>query len=145
LAQASALLTRTLERLNCGEAVLDKIPTAVVSINDHNLITVWNEAATETFGFTQEEAVGADLCELLVPAPFGERCSAGVARLLDGKPRRHTADTVMLVPAVRKDGSTIKVEMTLSVQQFDSSSWCAVAAMRPHKPVDVDLTVGLEG
>jgi PAS domain S-box-containing protein len=77
-------------------------------------IVLWNPAAERLFGYAADEIVGRSI-ELLVPEPLREQHRAGIARytqtghgpLIDGgKP--------VEVPAVRKNGEQILIELSLS-------------------------------
>jgi PAS domain S-box-containing protein len=77
-------------------------------------IVLWNPFATEIFGYSLLEALGMNV-EELVPEPFKARYRAGMARYRDtghgpGIDSRVPVD----LPAVRKGGEEIYVELTLS-------------------------------
>ncbi|MCE0539912.1 diguanylate cyclase [Kineosporia rhizophila] len=49
--------------------ILETTPDPFYSCDEQGRITYWNSAAEQTFGWPRDEAVGADLVELLVPPP----------------------------------------------------------------------------
>jgi len=63
--------------------VFSSAPLAFVISDTRGRITDWNEAARNTFGWSQEEAVGHNLYTLLIP----ERLRATVRRVLDATGR----------------------------------------------------------
>jgi PAS domain S-box-containing protein len=53
--------------------VLDTAPDAFITLDREGQITTWNAAAERMFGWTQAEAVGKTMRELIVPPEHGER------------------------------------------------------------------------
>lgn len=86
----------------------------VVGDISRETIALWNPAAENIFGWTADEAVGMPLHHL-VPQDLREAHLNGLARF------RETGHGALVgnpqgaeIPALRKDGSTIFVELTLS-------------------------------
>ena len=95
-------------------AILDSAHEAFVSMDEKGLIRGWNQMAERTFGWTREEAIGRDLADLIVPARVHEQHRSGLERFLE------TGEGTMLgrrveAVAMRRDGSEIPVELTISV------------------------------
>jgi PAS domain S-box-containing protein len=77
-------------------------------------IVLWNPAATEIFGYSSSEALGMSV-EDLVPSHLKERHRAGISRYRDTSHGPYIdSNTVLDLPAVRKTGEEIRVELTLS-------------------------------
>jgi PAS domain S-box-containing protein len=55
------------ERLRLQARMLDAVGDAVIAADTHNRIIYWNNAATKTYGWTPEEAVGRDLIDVVTP------------------------------------------------------------------------------
>jgi PAS domain S-box-containing protein len=88
---------------------------AIVSLNPEGRVLLWNRAAERIFGWSQGEAVGSSLVELIIPDQQAE-----TARKWFGKSGASASD-VMLgktveMEAKRKDGSRIPVEMSISTR-----------------------------
>lgn len=86
---------------------------AVIFANPSGVIQYWNSGMTELSGYSQEEAVGATL-DLIVPPDYRERHWIGYHAAMD------LADGVVdhgsfNVPALHKDGQTIRLEVHLNV------------------------------
>lgn len=77
-------------------------------------ILLWNDAAVELFGYTAEEA-SSRLIEALVPEPLREQHRAGLSRYsTTGRGMLIDSGKPVELPALRKDGSIIQVELSLS-------------------------------
>lgn len=77
-------------------------------------IVLWNEGASALFGYTADEASEL-IIETLVPAPLKNQHRAGLARYAStGRGLLIDSGKAVELPAVRKDGSHIQVELTLS-------------------------------
>ena len=93
-----------------SRAVIQNALDCVVTIDHHGRVVEFNPAAQETFGYTREEAVGADLRGLIVPPRFQEAHRQGISRFLktgEGPVLNRRVE----VPALRKDGAEITVEL----------------------------------
>ncbi|HEV8635020.1 MAG TPA: ATP-binding protein [Chloroflexota bacterium] len=91
-----------------GELFSRMRDAVVVADADSGRITTWNPAAERLFGYTAEEAVGQPLA-ILAPErpPTAGRHPLSPGPLVD-------SDTPCELPARRKDGREIQVELTLS-------------------------------
>ena len=92
--------------------VLDRAQEAFVSIAADGVVEVWNAAAESMFGWSEEEAVGHELATLIVPEHLREAHRNGLARFA-GTGQGQVTGRCLSVPAVRRDGSELPVEMTL--------------------------------
>ena len=92
------------------EALLAGSLDAVVVTNRAGVVLEWNASAEQAFGWSQDEALGMQVSELLVPPEHREGHLPGLAGV--------TPDTVpgrpVKLEALRRDGSRIPVEMTLT-------------------------------
>ena len=64
-------------------AILDAALDCVVTIDHRGLITYFNPAAEETFGYRSEQAVGRELAEVIVPPSLRDAQRAGFVRHLE--------------------------------------------------------------
>lgn len=63
-------------------AILDTALDAIIGIDHRGLVTEFNQAATRMFGRPREQAIGAELAALIIPAALREAHRAGLARYL---------------------------------------------------------------
>lgn len=95
-------------------AILEIARSAFVTFDERGTVLEWNRCAEERFGYAREEAIGRPLNELIVPERYVEAYRNGIRRACEtgavGPVRRALA-----VEAVRRDGSELPVEVSVSV------------------------------
>lgn len=96
-------------------ALFTRVREAVVVANaPTGRIVLWNPAAARMFGHSEAEAVGQTL-EILVPPELRDAHRAGIERYgASGVGTIVDRDMPVELPALRKDGSRIVVELSLS-------------------------------
>ncbi|GAC1419870.1 MAG: hypothetical protein NVSMB6_21770 [Burkholderiaceae bacterium] len=93
--------------------IVDSSHDAFFSMDAKGLVLDWNKQAENTFGWTRDEAIGQEVTVLLVPLCSREKHRAGVRRFgLTGN--APVVNRRVEVPAVRKDGSIIPIELSIS-------------------------------
>ena len=92
----------------------------VVADSTTGRILLWNQTATRVFGYSSSEALGL-VFEDLVTGLFEERHGAGAPNQIETDNGAYVGSHELLrLPAVRKGGEEITVEMSLSpVEQLD--------------------------
>src|SRR5215218_9992615 len=86
----------------------------IVADAETQRIILWNAAATKMFGYSASEALNLRV-EALVPESLKAAHRAGIARYAEtGHGPYIDSDAPLDLPAVRKDGGEISVEMSLS-------------------------------
>ena len=85
---------------------------AIVYADDLGLIRLWNAGAERIFGYSETEAVGQSL-DIIIPENQRKRHWDGFGRTLATGVTRYGADSLLSVPAIRKDGSRVSVEFTI--------------------------------
>ncbi len=93
--------------------VIDTALDARVAIDMRGTVMDWNPQAEKTFGYGRDEAVGRPLSDLIIPARLREAHLAGLARYLKSGDPKIIGQRVE-VPAVRKDGSEITIELAVT-------------------------------
>jgi len=93
--------------------VLDNSLDAIVSIDHTGMVTEWNNAAVQIFGYVRDEVLGRDLAEFIVPERDREAHHQGLQRVLTTHHTKMIGKRVE-VSALRKDGSEFPAEMTIA-------------------------------
>ena len=97
------------------QRILENTTDAIIFSDRDGTIRLWNDGAVRVFGFSREEAVGANL-DLIIPERFrAPHWKSFEAAMAAGKPR-HGAE-VRLTRGLHKDGEARKlyVEMSFGV------------------------------
>jgi PAS domain S-box-containing protein len=84
----------------------------IVTVDAGGRVVDFNRAAQETFGYTREEAVGAELGSLIVPPELREAHRRGLARAVSTGEARILGKRLELT-GMRKDGSRFPAELTV--------------------------------
>jgi PAS domain S-box-containing protein len=121
------------EDLGIGK-LFERIRDAVIVADAENQqIVLWNPVAARMFGYSSSEALELKV-EALVPEPLKAQHQAGIARYAKtGHGPYIDSHEVLDLPAVRKDGEEISVELSLSpispVHEADGSGGRFVLAI----------------
>jgi len=123
LVSAANTLALTIERSRREEtrrereALLRTVTTAandaIIMVDSIGRVSFWNEAARQMFGYTDDEALGVDLADLVIPARFRESHRRGIERFAEGGEDSLLGRSIELW-ACRKDGTEIPIELSLS-------------------------------
>jgi PAS domain S-box-containing protein len=98
---------------NLLQMVVSATRESMISIGSDGLITLFNPAAEEMFGYKKEDILGEPL-EVLMPEQYRRRHGQYVKSYFEtGKPDGIIGSTVEL-PALRSDGRIFQMEMSLS-------------------------------
>lgn len=108
--------------------VLEALRDAVVVGDDQNRVSYANAAAERLLGWKREDLCGQRLT-VLIPERLREQHIAGYTRfLLTGEP--HLIGTPVRVPALRRDGTEVDVELLLGSLQTAGGRPLFAASMR---------------
>ncbi len=109
-------MLRTVDTLQQSEehsrAILQYADDAFISMNAGGVVTAWNEKATKTFGWSESNAIGRELAELVVPPERRPAHRQGLARFLETGEGPMLNQRVELM-ASRADGMEIPVEIAI--------------------------------
>src|SRR6202011_1302007 len=108
---------RVVERLKESQqrlqVIIDTSPSAVITAEEHGLITGWNRKAEEIFGWSHDEAVGRTLTGTIIPRRFPDAHQRGLSRYIETGEGRMIGKTVELA-ALHRDGREFPVEVSVS-------------------------------
>jgi len=86
---------------------------AIIMMDNKGRIAFWNEAARRIFGYTEQEARGRKLHELIVPEPY----RADFEKRMDiagGEAQANDINKTLELAGLRKDGTQIVTEHSIS-------------------------------
>jgi PAS domain S-box-containing protein len=99
-------------------ALLDHALEAIVTIDESGDVVGFNASAVHMFGYTQEEAIGRRLADLIIPAGQREAHRIGMKRFLEtGRPT--VIGRRVEMTALRKNGGEFPVEMAIIYTQLE--------------------------
>jgi PAS domain S-box-containing protein len=93
--------------------LVDCIGDAIVAVDAHEKIVMWNPAATRIFGYSEEEALGSTL-DLIVPERQRHRHNEGCRKSMETGVTRYGA-SLLKVPALHKNGSMLSIAFTVGM------------------------------
>jgi PAS domain S-box-containing protein len=108
--RAEDLLLRSEE---LKSAIIDSSLDCVITMDHRGLIVDFNPAAVETFGHARDDAVGAELAELIIPPSLREAHRAALARFME------TGEGAILnrrmeLTGLRSNGEEFPLELTVT-------------------------------
>ncbi len=95
------------------ELILDRAPSAVISLDERGLVTYWNRSAEKTFRIPREKAIGRELAELIIPERYRAAHRAGIERFL-AEGTGPLLERPTELTALRADGTEFPVKLTVS-------------------------------
>ncbi len=93
--------------------VLETVLDAVVVITPHGQICGWNRVAEHVFGWSNAEANGKLLADLIVPAAHRAAHAKGLSRLASGGTAR-VLNRRIEISAICRDGREIPIELSIT-------------------------------
>lgn len=86
---------------------------AVVVMDTAGAVRDWNPAAEALFGYRREEAMGREVAELIIPPPLRDVHRRALRRYVETG-ERHMLDRRLALSALRRDGSEIGIELSVT-------------------------------
>ena len=111
-----------------AEALLSGRADAIIAADRAGLIRVWNPGAERLFGYARQEALEQSL-NLIIPERLRQRHWDGYNRVIQTGHSRYAEGELLSVPAIRKDGSTISVEFTITPIKDETGKLIGMAAV----------------
>ena len=105
LAINNARLFREIQRQKqYADALVETSPVAIVTLDLNGMVMGWNPGAERLFGYTQDEAMGHELAELVATPGMQEDVRSAIQKTLEGQRYRS------ITRRARKDGTIVDVE-----------------------------------
>lgn len=98
---------------NRHAAIVDAALDCIVSIDAEGTVVEFNRAAQETFGYSDDEAIGHPMVDLIVPPDFREAHRKGFAHHL-ATGEKSVIDQRIEIVAQRKSGEVFPIELTVT-------------------------------
>jgi PAS domain S-box-containing protein len=94
-------------------AIVDSALDCVITMDHNGTVTGFNPAAQRTFGYREEDALGRELAELIVPPSLREAHRAALARYRETE-RGTILGRRLELTGMRRDGSEFPVELAVN-------------------------------
>jgi PAS domain S-box-containing protein len=111
-----------------AQALLSSEADAIVACDREGIVRFWNAGAMRIFGFGVDEAVGRSL-DLIIPERLRARHWDGWRHVVEGGASRYSGGDTLSVPALRKDGTQISVEFTITPLRDADGAIAGLAAV----------------
>ncbi|NVO25092.1 hybrid sensor histidine kinase/response regulator [Donghicola mangrovi] len=92
---------------------------AVLVVDADGIIEEFNGAAEKVFGYTQQEATGQNLADLIIPDEYKRAHDIGMQRMRERGEKRLVGRGRIEIEALRKNGAVFPVE--LSIEQVETN------------------------
>ena len=92
---------------------IEMAPDAVVIINEEGIIESWNQQAEIMFGWTEEEVLGLELAQIIIPQKYRQQHSRGLKHFLKTG-EGPVLNKVIEVSSLRKNNDEFPVELKIS-------------------------------
>jgi PAS domain S-box-containing protein len=93
--------------------LVECVGDAIIVVDAHEKIVMWNPAATRIFGYTEAEAMGNTL-DLIVPERQRHRHNEGCRKSMETGITRY-GTSLLKVPALHKNGSMLSIAFTVGM------------------------------
>lgn len=115
-------------KISLAEAVLGTEADAIIVADAGGIIRFWNPGAERIFGYSTNDALGQSL-DIIIPEQLRERHWAGYREVMASGVSRYARGDVLAVPAVRKDGSRVSLEFTITPLRDSHGRMSGMAAI----------------
>src|SRR6185437_1983364 len=102
-------------------SILETVPDAMVVINSNGIIQSFSTAAERLFGYSEQEAIGLNVRELM-PEPDRTRHDGYIARYLSTRDP-HIIGIGRIVTGKRRDGTTFPMHLSVGEMQSGGESY----------------------
>lgn len=101
---------------------------AIMMIDDKGTIAFWNDAAESMLGYKRHEALGKDICELIVPERYRDAMKKGLEKFAETG-EGDALGKVLVLPAMRKGGEEFFAEHSLAGVRL-KNKWHSIGITR---------------
>ncbi len=108
-------------------SITESIRDAVFMFDGRDVISYWNPAAADIFGYAEEEIVGKQVNETLVPPRFRKN-HVNLAHQILKAENGFCEGRTWEFPALRKDGTEFLIELSMSPMKLNSEKFIVAIA-----------------
>ena len=127
-----SLVADRTQEIEEGAEMMERITSAaldaIVMIDDDGKVIFWNHAAETVFGHSQNEALGSNLHQLIMPPRYQAQQAAAFSRYLKSGQGEYIGQT-REVEAVHRDGHEFPLELSLSAVRI-KNRWVGIGIGR---------------
>ncbi len=116
------------QQVELAEAILATRSDAIIEADSQGIIRFWNPGAERIFGFSHAEALGQSL-DIIIPERLRKRHWDGFDYSMKSGQTRYGDGDILVVPAIRKDGSQISIEFTIIILRNKAGGILGIAAI----------------
>ncbi|MDD9978253.1 MAG: ATP-binding protein [Boseongicola sp.] len=102
------------------QAIISTSLDAILVADTDGRVLDFNGAAEGIFGYSRDEAVGADMAEIIIPDHLRDAHNAGMERYRNTAEKRVVGSGLLKLEAKRKDGTVFPVELSINSAQSES-------------------------
>lgn len=95
----------------------EKADDGIIYVTSDGIIRYWNRGCEKMFGFTSDEAVGANL-DLIIPEKHRKRHWDGFNQVIESGVTKYI-DKMLSVPALTKDGHKLIIRFSMQIIEED--------------------------
>jgi len=110
----------------CGR-ILAESRDAIIFADKEGRIRLWNTGAEAMFGYRAAEVIGQDLA-VIIPENLRDRHNQGYQRVMATGASRYATE-LLAVPGLKKDGTRISLEFTITLIKDDRGAVLGAAAI----------------
>jgi len=107
--------------------IIEESSDGVLFADRRGVIRVWNSGAERMFGIAAEEAIGQSL-DLIIPENLRSRHWEGYFRVMESGDTNYRTG-LLTSPGMRRDGSRISLEFSMSVVRDDNGEVVGCASI----------------
>ena len=100
---------------------------AIIYSDREGVIRLWNAGAEQMLGFSAQEAIGQSL-DMFIPQNQRARHWAGYSKVMETGITRYARE-LLAAPAIRKDGTRISTEFSMTIIRDDTGRIAGTAAV----------------
>jgi PAS domain S-box-containing protein len=100
---------------------------AIIVVDAHEKIILWNAAATRIFGYSEDQALGNSL-DLIIPERHRQRHNEGCRKSMDTGITRY-GTSLLKVPALHQSGNMLSIAFTVGMLFDENQKVNGIAAV----------------